>query len=325
MKLAYSTGNAIVDQMAEINITGNIIPQMWFHTMVNQAGKPMMLAINLLADIVYWYKPKEVRDEESGELLGFEKRFKADFLQRSYQQIENHFGVTKKQARTALDFLCEIGVVKKHLRDEVTSSGKRLFNNMYLELVPDKLKEITYPQLAEGVPFREPPSALQGTRVVPQKTQGYALQGTTNTKNTNTNITTRDYTNPINTQIGEIEEIHLYEQIIKENIEYEYLIQDNHGLDKATIDEIVSLMVETVSIKRKKITINGMQFPYEVVKSQFLKLDSEHIRYVLGCMKNTTTKIKNIRSYLLTTLYNAPNTIDSYYRAEVNHDLYGGN
>jgi hypothetical protein len=121
-----------------------------------------------------------------------------------------------------------------------------------------------------------------------------------------------------------MEMIHIYEEIIKENIEYEYLIQENGGLYKKNIDEIVSLMVDTVSIPRKHMLIAGTKYPYAVVKSQLLKLNCEHILYVLTCMKQNTTKIKNIRSYLLTALYNAPNTIDNYYQAEVNHDLYGG-
>ncbi len=324
MKLVYSTGNAIVDQIAEINITGNVIPQIWFHTLANEAGKPMMLAINLLGDIVYWYKPREVRDENSGELIGFEKRFKADFLQRSNQQIARRFGVTKKQARLALEFLCEKGVIKKHLRNDKTADGKILYNNMYLELVPDRLKEITYPQSDEGSALEDIPYALQGTRVVPSKTQGCALGGTTNTENTHTQISNIDYNNPIDTMVDEVEVFNIYEQIIKENIEYEYLIQDNQGLDREKINEIVNLMVEIVAIKRQHITINGTRFPYEVVKGQLLKLNSEHVKYVVDSMKKNTTKIRNIRSYLLTALYNAPNTIDNYYQAEVNHDIYGG-
>ena len=323
MELTYSTGNAIVDQMAEMNITGNVVPLTWFQTMIGDSGKPMLLAIDLLADIVYWYRPKEIRDEESGNLVGFQKRFKADLLQRSYRQIENRFGVTKKQARTALDFLCKKGVIKKHLRNEMTSEGMILHNNMYLELVPERLRELTYPQNTEGVPYREPPSVKKGTTIGTKKTESGDKIVTTSTENT-TKINTKDYYNPIYTESEMMEEMHLYEQIVKENIDYEYLIQENKGFDKASIDEIVGLIVETVSIPRKAMIVNGTSFPYGVVKSQLLKLNAEHIRYVLKCMKQNTTKIKNIKSYLLTALYNAPNTIENYYQAEVNHDLYGG-
>lgn len=324
MKLAYSTGNPIVDEVSEMNITGNIIPATWYHTMCGENGKPKLLAINLLSDILYWYRPKEIRDEETGNLLGFQKRFKADLLQRSYRQIENQFGVSQKQARNALDYLCDIGVVRKHLRNEKTKEGMPIHNNMYLELVPDKLRELTYPRLcSDDVPFREPPSALEGRRVVPKKTEGGAPKGTTSTENT-TEITTRDNNNPIYGKDSQMEDIHIYEHIVKDQIEYECLIQDNNGMNKNSIDEIVNLIVETVAIERKHIRIGGEQYPYQLVKSKFLKLNSEHIRYVLTCMKSNTSKIKNIKNYLLTALYNAPNTIDHYYQAEVNHDLYGG-
>lgn len=323
MNVTYSTGNSIVDQVAEINITGNVIPLTWFQTLVGDSGKPMLLAIDLLADIVYWYRPKEVRDEGTGELLGFKKRFKADLLQRSYRQIETRFGVSKKQARGALDFLCGKGVIKKHLRDEMSPEGVKLHNNMYLELVPEKLKEITYPQLYEGMPLKEPPSVNEESRVVAIKTEDGAIKGTTRTKNT-TKISTKEYNNPINTDSDEMRDIEIYEQIIKENLDYDCLVKANRGLDKDSIDEIVQLMVEMVAINKKPVMINGTKYPSEIVKSQFLKLNSEHIGYVLSCMKQNTTKIKNIRSYLLTSLYNAPNTMDNYYRAEVNHDMHGG-
>lgn len=323
MKLAYSTGNAIVDEVSEMNFTGNVVPLAWFKTMVGEAGKPMLLAIDLLADIVYWYRPKEIRDEGTGDLIGFQKRFKADLLQRSYRQIEQRFGVTRKQARTALDYLCKIGVIRKHLRDEMTPDGIPLHNNMYLELVPERLRELTYPHLDDDVPLREPPSADEDTRVVTCKTDGGALNVTTSTETTN-KINNINNNNHINTEPDVMEAMRAYEEIIKKNIEYEYLVQYNNGLYRKNIDEIVILMVETVSIPRKYIYIGGTRFPYEIVKSQFLKLDYEHILYVITCMKDNTTKVKNIRNYLLTTLYNAPNTIDSYYQAEVNHDLHGG-
>lgn len=323
MKLAYSTGNAIVDEVSEMNFSGNVVPLTWFKTMLGESGKPMLLAIDLLADIVYWYRPKEIRDEGTGDLIGFQKRFKADLLQRSYRQIEQRFGVTKKQARTALDYLCKIGVIRKHLRNELTSDGTPLHNNMYLELVPEKLKELTYPQFDDDVPLREPPSANEDTRVVTCRTDGGALNVTTSTETT-TEINNINNNNHINTEPDVMETMRAYEEIIKKNIEYEILVQYNNGIYRKNIDEIVILMVETVSIPRKYIYIGGTRFPYEIVKSQFLKLNYEHILYVITCMKDNTTKVKNIRSYLLTTLYNAPNTIDSYYQAEVNHDLHGG-
>ena len=117
--------------------------------------------------------------------------------------------------------------------------------------------------------------------------------------------------------------VRAYEEIIKDNIEYPYLIQDK-SVDKGMLDEIVSLMLETVCTRRKMIRIAGDDYPAELVKSKFMKLNSSHIRFVLDCMHQKTTKIRNIKKYLLAVLFNAPNTIDSYYTALVNHDMYGG-
>jgi len=112
-----------------------------------------------------------------------------------------------------------------------------------------------------------------------------------------------------------------YRNLIQENVEYDFLI-DRYGEER--MDELVDLMTDTVCSKRDYITIAGDDFPKEVVKSRLLKLNSGHIEYVFGCIDNNTTKVRNVRKYLLAALYNASTTMDTYYRAEVNHDLYGG-
>ena len=114
-----------------------------------------------------------------------------------------------------------------------------------------------------------------------------------------------------------------YRELILENIEYDCLIQ-NHHLDRDRLDELVELMVDTVCSRRETIRIAGDDYPAEVVKSRFLKLDSSHIEYVLDRMRENTTYVRNIKKYLLAALYNAPATIGSYYTSLVSHDLYGG-
>ena len=117
--------------------------------------------------------------------------------------------------------------------------------------------------------------------------------------------------------------VQIYREILLENIEYDYLIQDN-SIDRAQLDEIVDLMLETVCTSRKTIRIAGDDYPAELVKSKFMKLNSEHIRFVLDCMQENTTKIRNIKQYLKAVLFNAPSTISNYYTSLVNHDLYHG-
>ena len=114
-----------------------------------------------------------------------------------------------------------------------------------------------------------------------------------------------------------------YRELILENIEYDYLIQ-NHRLDRDRLDELVELMVDTVCSNREMIRIAGDDYPAEVIKSRFLKLNSSHIEYVLDRMRENTTYVRNIKKYLLAALYNAPATIDSYYTSLVSHDMYGG-
>jgi len=116
----------------------------------------------------------------------------------------------------------------------------------------------------------------------------------------------------------------IYEEIIKDNIEYEHLINAKR-LDRDRINEILDLILETVCSKRKRILIAGDEYPAELVKAKFMKLDSSHIEFVLDCMQENTTKVRNIKQYLKAVLFNAPSTIGNYYTSLVNHDMYGGN
>ena len=113
-----------------------------------------------------------------------------------------------------------------------------------------------------------------------------------------------------------------YWELILENIEYDYLCRDDR-LDRDMLNELVELMVDTVCSRREIIRIAGDDYPAEVVKSRFLKLNSSHIEYVLDRMQENTTYVRNIKKYLLAALYNAQVTMDSYYTSLVSHDLYG--
>lgn len=115
----------------------------------------------------------------------------------------------------------------------------------------------------------------------------------------------------------------VYREIIKENIDYDILLSDMPN-DRDRLEEILELMVETVCSTKKYIRVAGADYPADVVRSRLMKLNSEHIKFVFDCLKENTTKIRNIKQYLLTTLYNAPTTIGNYYSALVQHDLYGG-
>ena len=111
-------------------------------------------------------------------------------------------------------------------------------------------------------------------------------------------------------------------EIVKDNIEYDILVQDPRQ-DREQLDEVVDLIAETLCSRKKTIVIAGDEYPAEMVKEKLLRITSSHIEYVFDCLKQNTTYVRNIKKYLLASLFNAPSTIGSYYSALVNHDMYG--
>ena len=111
-------------------------------------------------------------------------------------------------------------------------------------------------------------------------------------------------------------------EIVRENIEYDILVQDPRQ-DREQLDEVVELIAETLCSRRQTIVIAGDEYPAEMVKEKLLRITSSHIEYVFDCLKQNTTYVRNIKKYLLASLFNAPSTIGSYYSALVNHDMYG--
>jgi len=144
----------------------------------------------------------------------------------------------------------------------------------------------------------------------------------------NLNYIEESYINPIIQSGSEkndvIDDVQKCIELIKENISYNHHMQyDSYG-EKELYDELFQVICEVVCVGRPIIRVAGEEYPYELVKSRFLKLESSHLEYVIDCMKNTTTKITNIKAYMITALYNATTTINHFYQQEVNHDMYGG-
>lgn len=122
---------------------------------------------------------------------------------------------------------------------------------------------------------------------------------------------------------GLMDEIDAYKSVVKKNINYT-CFENDWAYDIKMVDELIDLIVEIMILPDAiTVRIGGVEKNVALVKSQFMKLKKAHIEYVMNCLKKNTTKIANIRAYLLTTLYNAPLTMDSYYQAKVNYDLYG--
>ena len=141
--------------MAKLHLCGNIIPQIWHKTIVSEkTGKADLIAINILADIAYWYRPAEERDELTGETVGYHPKFAADILQRSYDDLAEHFGISKGQAKCAVIRLEQLGVVRRVFR-KISVGGISIPNVLFLALNVDRLRELTYRKAGYSKKFRE--------------------------------------------------------------------------------------------------------------------------------------------------------------------------
>ena len=334
MESIFTSGNKIVDQSSQLNISGNIIPQAWYKSIVRENGKPHLTAIVILADIVYWYKPTEIRDEGSGQLVALKKKFKADLLQRSYQQIADEFGISKKEATNAIISLEKLGVIQRVFRNLVVS-GITVTNVLFIELKVDRLKELTYfsplslkrdtykekeeessekesdtLQKEQGIPFKrgrvsqkkEIPTPLKEESSSNAKEIPIYREGETNTENTTEN-TNGKY------PILSYQEI---KNIMKKRIGYDAILNDR-PYEKHMLDEILNIIVEVMSSKSSTIRVNREEKPTPIVKSIYWKLDMGSVLYVLDSLKNSGKKAHNIRAVMITALYNASMTISSYY------------
>ena len=246
-----------------------------------------------------------------------------------------------KICKEGVDSICStVNELEEHgyvIRERIRNAKGQLTDIQYTILEQPKP-----PQPGQGKPKQENPvldSPVLGTPKQEEPEQGNPAQ--LNTKKSsnqglNTDLSNTEVSNPIQSNPYEDElqaadgmgtdtrsSREIYREIILENIEYRHLVQNNQ-IDRERLDELVELIVDTVCSARKTIRIAGDDYPAEVVKSRFMKLDSSHIEYVLSSMQENTTYVRNIKKYLLAALYNAPSTISSYYTSLVNHDLYGG-
>lgn len=345
MMREYTTGNRIVDASAEISITGNITPQAWYKTIVKETGKPHLAAIVILSDIVYWYRPTELRDESTGQIIAIRKKFKADLLQRSYQQIAEQFGLSKKEATNAIIFLEKLGVIKRVFRT-INLNGLVVNNVLYIELIVEKLKELTYPHcyeapipsmgdrgediveeiveeqcftvnnsemavFGEGAvsPKRERVSPQKEIPTTPQNSRCHFSESTalSGNRQTNTHITTDISTTDYTNPVQSYQKtLHAF----REKIGYDAICIDR-PFDVDRLDEIVGIAVDVLTSTKDTIRINQEEKPTAIVKSVFWKLDMFRIQFILNSLSETKTKIRNMRAVLLTALYNATFTLSN--------------
>jgi len=184
--MLYKEVNETVNKISEINFTGNVIPANWFKHITYENGKPNLNAIVILSEVVFWYRGIEVRDEATGELKGFYKKFKEDKLQRSYESLANQFGLSKIQVKRAIDTLKDLGLINVEFRNIESKDGRVIPNVMYIEPVPERIREIT---------FEEVNISLLKSKDIPTSKLGYAnFEVKTNTEIT-TEITNKNINN----------------------------------------------------------------------------------------------------------------------------------
>lgn len=140
-----TTGNEIVDAVSKINFQGDITPRIWRKTITKANGKPYALDRDILSDIVYWYRAAEVVDPDTME-ISMKKKFRDDLLYKSYEQLCEEFGESKRVIREVLKRLEELGVIKRQFRTVTCENGYTMNNVMYIELIPDVLLHLTYPE-----------------------------------------------------------------------------------------------------------------------------------------------------------------------------------
>lgn len=269
------------------------------------------------ADLVYvknFIVPKDYSDFERNEEM--EEKEVKDLGERGIEE-------TVQSSIVLQD--CEIG-------SAIVKDNKELSETMYNSMQP---KSGSFLRLQSGKNLQDRSSKVvpvqsveksqnqssknftdQNCHSMPNQTSNVLLGNKTDRNNINWNDTSI-YQSYQNTNMKK------YEEIIKKNIEYDILVAACSDGEKDSIDEIVKLILDIVNIPRNYVRISGQDYPYSVVKSRFLELNTTHIQYVLGCLDENTTEIHNIHAYLLTALYHAPATINHFYKTKVNHDLYG--
>ncbi len=228
----------------------------------------------------------------------------------------------------------EIDTEKTHKITEVRKSNFKKYENQTSGSVKIKLQEVPESKFSK---YDNQTSGSMKTKLqeVPKSNSSNNYISDTESNNTDNNYNNVNENNPIisnqavrtgastkNEQKRLMDEMVVTTWLIKDNISYDDLITA-HPLDKKKIDELVDIMVEVCVSTADTVRIAGEDKPTEVVRSRFEKIDYSAIEYVLYSLKTNTTKVHNIKNYLITTLYNSSMTIDNYYSAEVNHDMYG--
>ena len=292
-------------------------------------NRPIAHALGLSAAVVYaaliskqvYYEQHNKLDEEG-------------FFYSTIADLQESTTLTKRQQKDAIKVLIDKGLIKRkrcgmpakrYFRvlddteplDDLIKQGEAVMNE--LNPIAQKCENVT--SCSDKIVQQE----VTNCNIKLAQNVPYTINHNINkSKENNPNLSIHGSADVIDmmdnsAEIVYVEERENYLELIRENIEYDCFEEK----EQDTVDELVEIMLDVVCSSKSVIGVHGEDLPHEVVKSRYLKLNHEHIEYVLLSLKRNTSDVKNIRAYLITTLYNAPTTIDSYYTALVNHDMYG--
>lgn len=282
-------------------------------------NRPIAHALGLGAAVVYSALISKYEYYYKHNMLGED-----GFFYSTIADLQESTTLTKRQQKDAIKVLIDKGLIK---RKRCGMPAKRYFRVLDdTELIDDLLKQgeaimnelNPISQKCENVTSCSDKNAQQevtNCNIKLAQNEPYTINPNINkSKENNPNLSIHG-----TDEIDRIDERSNYLELIRENIEYDCFSEG----EQEKVDELIQIMLDVVCSSQSTVRVHGEDLPHEVVKSRFLKLNHEHIEYVLLSLKRNTSDVKNIRAYLITTLYNAPTTIDSYYTALVNHDMYG--
>lgn len=238
-----------------------------------------------------------------------------DAIRTAIWELEREGYITRKQGRDEKGKMTAIEYTIFETPQPPESTQPMLDRPMLENPTPGK------PILENPIP--DNPTSENPTQLNKDKSSNYpSKKDLSNTDESNPILSNPP--TPMGSRMGKdgMETREIYREIILENIDYEILAADPQ-VDREQLDEITEIVLDTICTSRKTVRISSDDFPAEVVKSRFLKLNASHIQYVMSCMKENTTRIRNIKKYLQSALYNSTFTIGNYYSARVQHDMSG--
>ena len=345
-----SSGNEMVDAMGGIPITGNVTPQEWYQFIKRPNGKPNLLAIAILSDIVYWYRPVDHRDEITGQLIGWRKKFNGDLLQKSYKAYVKLFGESRNSVKAAFDLLEEMDIIKRVFRDIEHNDGTENNNVMFVALNTDKIREMSeVDKMSNGKKEEEndtPPLKFWGRVVIkndgdirengaveeeknttlpqnfdipPSNVQETNTYNTTENKTETTSEIKGDYDQSFTSFIpsGRTDEENPYNRLVKDNIRYDELIRRNPD-NIALIERMVKIMADILGSKDDKIFIAKELRSMDEVKIRFMSIKLENIEHVIDSLPEDDSRIVLKDKFLMAYMYNSPETMGQICRARRN-------